>query len=82
MATEILNDREAFNRFLDERFGGSMNGHSLEQALAEFREYQKQLAAVQAKVQRSIEAGGRGESQPLDDEEFWARADARTRKDF
>jgi len=77
MSTETLNDRDAFNRYLDERYGGNMNGHTLEEALVDFREYQQQLSAVQAKVQRSIEASDRGESKPLDDEEFWTRTNAR-----
>ena len=77
MATETLNDREAFNRFLDEHYGGNMNGHTLEEALADFRAYQKQRTAVRSKVQRSIEASDRGETKPLDDEKFWASANAR-----
>lgn len=77
MATEILNDRDAFNRYLDERYGGNMNGHTLEKALAEFRKYQEQLLSVQTKVLRSIEASDCGESKPLDDDEFWSSANAR-----
>ena len=77
MATDSLNELDAFNRYLDEHYAGDMNGLSLEDALVEFREYQKQLEAVQVKVQRSVEASDRGESKPLDDDEFWARTNAR-----
>ncbi len=36
MATGTLNDRDAFNRYLEERYAGDMNGHTLEEALEHF----------------------------------------------
>lgn len=77
MTTEVQNELDAFNRYIAERCGGSLNGHTLEEAVQEFREYQRELAEVRAKVQEAIESSEREGSRPLNDEEFWARANAR-----
>lgn len=68
MATDIQDEREAFNRYLDEHCGGSMNGHTLEESLADFREYQRQLADCRAKVQAAIDSADSEGTEPLTEE--------------
>lgn len=67
MSTGQINDRDAFNTFIDVRWGGDLNDTSLEEALQEFREYQRKLEAVQAKIAEALQSSARGESRPMDD---------------
>lgn len=69
MAVEQTNDRDVFVKYLDEHYPQGLNGHTLEEALAEFREYQRQLADLRAKIERAKQASERGESGPLMDED-------------
>jgi len=72
MATDISNKSEldTFKRYIDERCGGSLNGHSLEEAIEEFRAYQDQLFAMRERLRLSEESaerdgtigGGQGQS--------------------
>jgi len=61
MATDITNQSEldAFKLYIDERCGGSLNGHSLAEAIGEFREYQQQLTALREKLRLSEESAER-----------------------
>jgi len=43
-------DLDIFKRYIDERYGGSLHGHSLAKAIEEFREYQRQLSALQERL--------------------------------
>jgi len=84
MLTQASDDREAFTQYLDQRYGGGLNGHTLEEALAEFREYQRQLRQARAKVQEAIESSERGESRTIDEsymQQTFARLDAKNRCD-
>lgn len=70
MATDITNQSEldAFKRYVDERCGGSLNGKSLEKAIAAFREYQQQLSALQERLRLSEESAERDGTRPLTEE--------------
>jgi hypothetical protein len=72
MATEssLAGDWAAFNQFVETNLDGNLAGLSLEQGLAEFRTYQRDLNAIRTKIQRSIEQADRGELRELDDEFF------------
>ena len=53
MDTQLHIDRVAFNAFIDSRLGQTSGELGLEDVLSEFRAYQRELADVRAKVQRS-----------------------------
>ena len=73
--TTTTAEREAFSRFLNER--DDLHGHSLEDALAAFRDYQRQLADLRAKVDHAIQSATDENTGPLDDSGFWADSKAR-----
>ena len=84
MATDITQTSEldAFQRYVEERCGGSLNGHTLAEAIADFREYQRQLAALREKLRLSEESAERDGTRPLTDEimaDTFARLDAELR---
>jgi len=62
------NELDTFKRYIDERCGGSLNGHSLAEAIQEFREYQQQLAALQERLRLSEESAEREGTRVLTDE--------------
>jgi hypothetical protein len=66
-------EREAFNAFLDQRFVVSGTDATLEQALAAFRAYQRDLEHLKQKLQPSIEQADRGEARPLDHDSLMQR---------
>ena len=63
-------ERDAFNAFIDGRLGQASRDLSLEDALSEFRAYQRELADARAKVQQAKESSRRGESAELDIDQF------------
>jgi hypothetical protein len=71
MVPNFLSDRDAFNAFLEKRLSKISSGLSLEDVLVEFRAYQQELAAVQAKIQEAKDSSRRGESQELNVEELF-----------
>lgn len=66
MTTNLLTERDEFNAFLDARIGQVTRVSSLEDALREFREYQRELAAAREKVREARAARDRGEVAELD----------------
>jgi hypothetical protein len=70
MSTDLLTERDAFNAFLDGRIGQITRATSLEDALCEFREYQRELAAAREKVREAQAARDRGEVAELDIEKI------------
>jgi len=66
MITNLHTERDAFNAFIDSRLGQASNSLRLEDALTEFRAYQKELAGARAKVQEAKASSQRGESEELD----------------
>ena len=80
MSTTQFTERDAFNAYIESRWGGNLNGMSLEEALLEFRAYQRELADARHKVREAIDSSDRGESHPLDDnrlQEIFDRCDAK-----
>lgn len=63
--TAHTSDLDAFKRYVDERCGGSLEGHSLSEAIAEFRTYQQQLAELQQKLRLSEQSATSEGTQPL-----------------
>jgi len=70
MAIGLQNEREAFNRYLDEHCGESLNGHTLEESLADFRAYQRQLADCRAQVQAAMDSADSEGTEPLTEEKL------------
>lgn len=68
METAVAPELEAFNRYVVERLGGSLGGQTLEEALAKFREYQRQLSKLKAKIQQSEESAAREGTRPMTDD--------------
>jgi hypothetical protein len=66
MSVDISSDRDAFSAFIDQRFVTGEAGVTLEEALAAFRAYQRDLERLRAKLRPAIEQADRGESRPLD----------------
>lgn len=75
MSIGQVTERDAFNAYIDHRWGGDLNGTSLEEALQEFRRYQSELGVARNKIQEAIESSNRGESRPMDDERVAALFD-------
>ena len=75
MASDLASDWTDFNQFISRRIEDQQPGKTLEESLAEFRAYQRDLEAIRAKLKVSLEQSARGESAELDDEEFWKRVD-------
>lgn len=72
MSTSQITERDAFYAFIENRWGGNLNGTSLEEALREFRTYQSELALAQTKIQAALNSSARGESSPIDDAQLEA----------
>lgn len=66
MSTDQPSEFDAFAAFVDKRYGGELNNTSLEDALADFRAYERDLARLKAHLQPSIEQAERGELKELD----------------
>ena len=66
MDTQLQIERDAFNAFIDSRLGQTSGELGLEDALGEFRAYQRELADARAKVQQAKIASSQGESAELD----------------
>jgi hypothetical protein len=66
MSTDLHTDWDAFNAFVDGRLGHDRDGLSLEDAVHEFRAYQRELADARAKVREAKSASARGDSGELD----------------
>jgi hypothetical protein len=70
MNTNLHTERDAFNAFIDSRFGQTCGISRLEDALTEFRAYQRELAEAKAKVKEAKASSLRGESIELDIDEL------------
>jgi hypothetical protein len=84
MSTDLQTERDAFIAFIDRRWGGDLNGTTLEDAVREFRQFQRELSDVQQKIQEALISSERGESGPLDDdrlEALFQRKDAQLRNE-
>lgn len=77
MASDLQSELEAFRQFLGERLEGGNSATSLEQALEEFRAYQRDLERFKRDTQESLQQSARGQSGPLDIEDVVARGKKR-----
>lgn len=66
MSIDLQTDWDAFNAFVDARRDRFRSGFSLEEAVSEFRTYQRELAAARSKIFEAKENSRRGESAELD----------------
>ena len=80
MTQDFQNDFQDFQRFVDHQLDGE-TALSLEQALDAFRAYQRDRQSFQNDTRRSLEESVRGQSSPLDIDDFLKRGkDRLTRK--
>jgi hypothetical protein len=75
MPTQQVSEHAAFNEFVVERLGDDLGGKSLEDAVAEFRAYQRELEKLRAKVAIAVGQSAAGVSEELDDATFWEKVD-------
>lgn len=69
MATDSslpCSDAELLYQYLGKRLDNGGRGETVEQLLAEFAEYRRELEKVRALVREAEESSARGESGPLD----------------
>jgi hypothetical protein len=66
MSTDRPSEFDAFTAFVDMRYGRDRDNTSLEDVLADFRAYERDLARLKAHLQPSIEQAERGEVRELD----------------
>jgi hypothetical protein len=66
MATDLQNDFQDFQRFIGDKMHVGESAISLEQALEEFRAYQRDRERFKNNTRQSFEESARGESTPLD----------------
>jgi len=71
------NDFAAFNQFVTTQLGDDLAGLSLEESLAQFRAYQRDLESLRARLRTSEEQSARSESKALDEDAFWQRVNNR-----
>ncbi len=69
MASELPSEVGLFQEFLDSRADRETPLGSLDEAVLEFREYQRQLADLKEKLRVGLEQSERGEVGPFDAEE-------------
>jgi hypothetical protein len=81
MATDLSSlgstDVELLYQYLGQRLESGAQVASLEETLAEFAEYRRELEQMRASLREAEASSARGESKPLDLDEFFARADNR-----
>ena len=77
MATDLQDDFRDFQRFLGDKLDGSDSALSLEQALREFRAYQRDLQQFKNDTRQALEESARGESSPLDIDDVLERGKQR-----
>jgi hypothetical protein len=81
MATDISSELSQFQEFIVHVSKSGSTPASLDEAVVEFREYQRQLADLKEKVRIGLEQCQRGEAIPFDIEETKRRVRERLAKD-
>lgn len=76
MPTQLPPDFHTFTEFMEHRYRNGTDP-TLENGIQAFREYQRQLADLRAKVQDAQEQVARGEYRPIDIEEIIKEIDQR-----
>jgi succinate dehydrogenase/fumarate reductase flavoprotein subunit len=66
MASDLRGELHDFQRFLDDKVDVCRSSISLEQALQQFREYQRDLQRFKDDTRQALEESARGQSSPLD----------------
>jgi hypothetical protein len=68
MATQLPSEVGLFQEFLVKLFAGGKPPGSLDEAVNEFREYQRELADLKEKLRIAEEQSARGQTGPFDAE--------------
>ena len=77
MATDFQTELDAFHEFVSDKLNNGSAQISLEQAVHEFRAYQRQLEQFRKDTKAALEESARGESSPLDIEDVVERGKKR-----
>jgi len=80
MATENptqLTEAECFYQYLGQRISNGGRDTTAAQLLADFEQYYRQLQDLRAKIREAEASSARGESKPLDLDEFFQRVEKR-----
>lgn len=72
-----LSELELFRRFVDTCLSNGGKQMSLDECLADFREYQSELARLREEIRPALERSLRGESKPFDIEALRAEVERR-----
>lgn len=79
MATDAkteMTEAELLHFYLELRFSKGQRNGSLDDVMAGFAEYRRQLAKVREFIAEGLESSAQEGSLPLDHEAFWAELDA------
>jgi hypothetical protein len=63
---QSFSEAELLYQYLGKRLGNGGRNASVEELIAEFAEYRRELEEVRAKLREAVESSSRGESGPLD----------------
>jgi hypothetical protein len=66
MTTETTAELDQFRDFLNKRQDGGASFNSLDEAVDDFRRYQRELAALKCKLQSAEEQADQGQVGPFD----------------
>ena len=77
MASNLQNDFQDFQRFIGDKLDVGNSPTSLEEALREFRAYQRDLQRFKEDTRQSLEESARGESSPLEIDDVLKRGKQR-----
>lgn len=66
MVTQTPSEIELFHTFISQRLAAGQASGSLDNAIEEFRRYQRELSDLKAKLSIAEEESRRGESAPFD----------------
>jgi len=61
----LTTELEEFQHFINDHHNGLLNGHTVDEAIAEFKEHKRQLAELREKVRKSEESAECEGTQPL-----------------
>lgn len=82
--TDSTNELDAFQQFMNDRHGGTLNGSTLDEAVEEFRQYRQQLTKLREKLNRSEQSATEEGTHTMSEQRIqktFKRLDAQLEKD-
>ena len=86
MATDLslstlVTEAELLYQYLGKRLANGGRQEPIDQLLADFSEYRRELEKVRGMLREAVASSARGESRPLDLDALFARADKRLKNE-